>query len=349
MTPTPRISLTAGSERRCPLRMPEAWVPPVPAFCSDLSALPRSIVVCLGVQSERQTTPPEVASLRKWVDGHAPRIEQAWYTDAQGYRNDVLFCYWPDETSYRQWANGEFAAWWSAPERLAGGTGYWREVFSASQDHRETLFSSDDRPAGLAALGSRLFGPVAEHGYWGGARDRIPVSAGLDLDVDRTLDPRKRTTFARRLSVEPPRHVCVIRSAQDSADCTGREADLYQERVYPVLIRGMDYLRDHPRETGCFSCRFMHELEPDGSPSRRSFALAHFVSLGHLERWAASHPTHLAIFNEFLAMAAELGPAMRLRLWHEVFVLPRGAGRFEYVNCHPGTGLLPFEQSVEGG
>ncbi len=109
----------------------------------------------------------------------------------------------------------------------------------------------------------------------------------------------------------------------------------------------MDYLRDHPRETGCFSCRFMHELEPDGSSSQRTFALAHFVSLGHLERWAASHPTHLAIFNEFLAMATELGPAMRLRLWHEVYVLPRGAGRFEYANCHPGTGLLPFEQLVE--
>ncbi len=201
MTPTPRISLTAGSERRCPLRMPEAWVPPVPAFCSDLSALPRPIVVCLGVQSERQTSPPEVASLRKWVDGHAPRIEQAWYTDARGYRNDVLVCYWPDEASYRQWANGEFAAWWSAPERLAGDTGYWREVFSAPEDHRETLFSGDDRPAGLAALGSRLFGPVAEHGYWGGARDRIPVSASLDVSMSiahstRASGPRSRAASA---------------------------------------------------------------------------------------------------------------------------------------------------------
>ena len=82
----------------------------------------------------------------------------------------------------------------------------------------------------------------------------------------------------------------------------------------------------------------MHELEPDGSPTQRSFALAHFVSLAHLERWKRTHPTHLAIFNEFLATAAELGPAMRLRLWHEVFVLPRGAGRFEYVGVTPIPG-----------
>ena len=319
----------------------------MPAFCSDLSALPRPVVACLGVQSQRQAAPAGIAELRKQVHGHAARIERAWYTDAEGYRNDVLVCYWSDEATYLQWANGEFAAWWSAPERLAGETGYWREVFSAPADHRETLFSGDDRPAGLAALGTRLFGPVAEHGYWGGARDRIPVSASDELDVERKLEPRRGTTLGRRLSVEPPEHVCVIRSAQDSTDCTGREADLYQGRVYPVLIKGMDYLRDHPRETGCFSCRFMHELEADGTASPRSFAVAHFVSLGHLERWAASHPMHLAIFEEFLAMAAELGPAMRLRLWHEVYVLPRGAGRFEYLNCHPGTGLLPFLESVE--
>jgi aldoxime dehydratase len=347
MTSNPRISLTAGSARRCPMRMPDIWEPPVPAFCSDLSALPRAVVACLGVQSLRQAAPVEVAELRERVRGHAARIEQAWYTDPEGYRNDVLVCYWPDEAMYHNWANGEFAAWWSAPARLAGDMGYWREVFSAPEDHRETLFSGDDRPAGLAALGTRLFGPVLEHGYWGGARDRIPVSASHELDVERQLEPHRRTSFGRRLRVQPREHVCVIRSAQDSTDCTGREADLYQGRVYPVLMKGMNYLRDHASETGCFSCRFMHELEADGTASPRSFALAHFVSLGHLERWAASHPTHLAIFEEFLAMATELGPAMRLRLWHEVYVLPRGAGRFEYLNCHPGTGLLPFEEPVE--
>ena len=69
MTSTPRISLTAGSERRCPLRMPEAWAPPVPAFCGDLSALPRPIVVCLGVQSKRRTQPARgciVTEMDRW-------------------------------------------------------------------------------------------------------------------------------------------------------------------------------------------------------------------------------------------------------------------------------------------
>jgi len=34
---------------------------------------------------------------------------------------------------------------------------------------------------------------------------------------------------------------------------------------------------------------------------------------------------------------------MRLRLWHEVFLPSRdGEHSFEYLDCHPNTGLLPF-------
>ncbi|MGH8241542.1 MAG: phenylacetaldoxime dehydratase family protein, partial [Steroidobacteraceae bacterium] len=118
--------------------------------------------------------------------------------------------------------------------------------------------------------------------------------------------------------------------------------------VYPMLLKGMEFLRDQPAQTGCYSCRFMSEVDERGGPTRRTFGLAAFASLAHLEQWAESHPTHLAIFNQFLTMAAELGAQMRLRLWHEVFVLPAGGGHsFEYLNCHPATGLIPFLPPVE--
>nr|WP_249213463.1 phenylacetaldoxime dehydratase family protein [Tatumella sp. JGM118] len=29
-----------------------------------------------------------------------------------------------------------------------------------------------------------------------------------------------------------------------------------------------------------------------------------------------------------------------LRLWHEIIVVPASAQHFEYINCHPDTGLL---------
>jgi aldoxime dehydratase len=348
LSSTIRISPTTVP-RRCPLRLPEAWQPPVPAWCSELSAVPEAVVSYLGVQSRATKPPDEVRALRARVEPSAARVEQAWFADPEGYRNDVLVAYWRDPHAYETWTNGAFSIFWSARERLTGDVGFWRETFRAPADHRETLFSGDDRPAGLAALGARFVGPVAEHGYWGGARDRIPCSGRSELSADARLAPRRGDTLGRRVVIEPPEHLCVIRSAQDSTDCSGREAELFDSSVFPVLVDGMRYLSEHPAETGCYSCRFMQESSP-GAPARpRTFAVGQFVSLEHLERWAASHPTHLRIFDRFLTMATELGPAIRLRLWHEVFVLPRAAGRFEYVNCHPGTGLLPFLEAVDSG
>ncbi|MGH8235463.1 MAG: phenylacetaldoxime dehydratase family protein, partial [Steroidobacteraceae bacterium] len=286
--------------------------------------------------------------LRHHLEPLADRIEQAWHVDARGFRNDALICYFRDPSSYER-ALGQFAQWWDDPARLTEGVGYWRETFSAPASHRETLFSANDRPAGLGAIASSpMLGPIAEHGYWGGARDRMPGSA---LDEFRATVRSARAlqeSLGRRLRIEPDANLCVIRSGQDLTDCSGPELDLYTSRVYPMLLKGMEFLRDHPAQTGCYSCRFMSELDERGRSTHRTFALAAFASLSHLEQWAESHPTHLAIFNEFLAMAAELGPQLRLRLWHEVFVLPAGRGHsFEYLNCHPATGLIPFMASGE--
>ena len=35
-----------------------------------------------------------------------------------------------------------------------------------------------------------------------------------------------------------------------------------------------------------------------------------------------------------------LGPAAKLRLYHEVTVAAADEQRFEYCNCHPRTGML---------
>ena len=303
MTSTPRISLTAGSERRCPLRMPEAWAPPVPAFCGDLSALPRPIVVCLGVQSKRQTLPPEVESLRKWIDSHAPRIDQAWYMDAQGYRNDVLVAYWPDR---RANANGRRA---SSPR---GGPRP-----SASPATRGTGASASAPRQTIGRLCSRaMTGPPGSRRWARGCSVRWPSTATGEA---RAIASRLREARARwRPQTRPAQADDVRPVASRRATRTrlhhpfgagldrlhrSRSRALHTSASIRCWSAGMGYLRDHPCETGCYSCRFMQELEPDGSPTQRTFALAHFVSLAHLERWAASHPTHLAIFDEFLAMA----------------------------------------------
>ena len=64
---------------------------------------------------------------------------------------------------------------------------------------------------------------------------------------------------------------------------------------------------------------------------------ASFLNLEKLERWAESHPTHLRIFVTFFRVAAGL---KKLRLYHEVSVSDAKSQVFEYINCHPHTGML---------
>jgi aldoxime dehydratase len=51
------------------------------------------------------------------------------------------------------------------------------------------------------------------------------------------------------------------------------------------------------------------------------------------------HP-HIAIFGAAMRYLSTPGPAGRLRLYHEVSVVPDGEAYVEYVDCRPGTGLL---------
>ena len=107
-----------------------------------------------------------------------------------------------------------------------------------------------------------------------------------------------------------------------------------------------DFLRDNPLETGCLSCRFMDQTDASGRTLSKSFAAALFLTMKHLEDWTWTHSTHRAIFQSFHELVKARDFKLDLKLWHEVFVLRAAASRFEYLNCHPGTGLLPFLPAV---
>lgn len=47
----------------------------------------------------------------------------------------------------------------------------------------------------------------------------------------------------------------------------------------------------------------------------------------------------MAIFRVAMKCLSTMGPAARLRLYHEVTVAEQAQTRFEYLGCHPGTGL----------
>lgn len=194
-----------------------------------------------------------------------------------------------------------------------------------------------------------MSGAVQEHGYWGSMRDRIPASQTDDLaGAKATADDFKgnEAVGPRRITIPGKKDLAVIRSGQDWLDTTPEERELYLETMQPVLIKGMDFLRDHGDEVGCYSCRFMQIVDPvTAKPDKidRTFGLAYFDDLASLERWCKEHPTHLAIFGGFHQYARKLQNNVTLRVFHEVMVLEPEQQLFEYVAC-PGTGMLMASQ-----
>jgi aldoxime dehydratase len=140
--------------------------------------------------------------------------------------------------------------------------------------------------------------------------------------------------------VLPHDNICLIRSGQDWIATASNERRMYLEDVEPVLRAGMNFLRDDGLQIGCFANRYMTVMDANGRALEKSFGMSWWQSLAALEAWAESHPTHVAIFRAALKYLAALGPAAKLKLYHEVTVAAQDEQYFEYFNCHPATGML---------
>jgi aldoxime dehydratase len=266
----------------------------------------------------------------------------AHFTDVQGSDNMLVIAYWDEPAVFTRWrARQEVDAWWTNEDRLHEGIGYFREIVSPRVEHFETMFNTPDRLEGVGVAMGGLSQDIQEHGYWGSARDRIALAQTDALSPAGVL--RASTTLAptgRRVRVQGHENVAIIRSGQEWTETQGKERELYLKDMEPVLREGMDFLRDKGMSVGCYSNRYMTHIDAGGNPLQKSFGLSSWRSLADLERWSESHPTHVAIFGTFMRIVQELQFQLKLRVYHEVSVLKPDEQEYEYVNCHPNTGLL---------
>ncbi len=325
--------------------MPENWHPPVPAWQADWkdSADPM-VTVYFGVQADS----PEKLTLwasKALYSEHAPiRIEQGHYTDQADTHNYLYICYWTRTEYDLWWSLDRNRDWWQSDKRLSDGVGYWREVVAMPYDRFETLNSSTE-PHGISAVAEELSGPIDEHGYAGGMRDRIALSDESDLKNNASTSTKisaLKTDNGKRIKLTPPENTCIIRSGQNWAYCDDEQGSMYLKNVHPVLQKGMRYLRDNPIDSECYCMRFVDIKGSDWQDMPQSFGLGYASDIYAFEEWAKSHPTHLAILDRFMAMAGKFGEKLQLKLWHEVVVLPKDGCEFEYINCHTNTGLLSY-------
>jgi aldoxime dehydratase len=332
--------------------MPPDWTPPVPAWAADFSASSEPVVMAyFGTQIRSgKCAHYEIIGGFLAASGAPATFEHAKYRDREGCETIISIAYWKGRNQFEAWrASSGFDDWWNDPARLQEPNGFFHEVLMLPADHFETLFSTQS-PVGVGNIATEVIGPIRKHNYWGSMRDRIAKSETDDLvsQYDTVL-PRlgRKDTIGRRLRVSAPANLAIIRSGQDWTDCDNAELATYDESIRPVLAKAMGFLLDHPDETGCCTLRFAQETDAQGTGLKRTFGLGYFLTLAHLEDWASSHPTHLEIFKRFIAMLQQKKFEVKLKLWHEVSVLPSNDQLFEYINCSPGTGLLPYFPSSE--
>lgn len=326
-------------------RVGDDYNPPYPSFVARYKpAVSRVVMAYFGVQ-HRDTT-PATASAQAWLAEHFATVngpshwDRAQYVDQAGFSNVVSVGYWDDVAHFDAWFRGARDDWTGTGKE---GVGTFIEVLRPAVERHETLFSSLGRPEGVAVIADGMSGEVQEHAYWGGMRDRIPLSQADEMA------PTGRPELVRdgaRLRVRAHDNLCLIRSGQDWSDTEASERKLYLDDVEPVLREGMDFLRDQGLGIGCYANRYMRVLGADGRPTEKSYGQSWWKSLSALERWAESHPTHVRIFGAAMKYLSTLGPSAKLRLYHEVTVAAADEQFFEYLNCHPKTGMLAAVETV---
>lgn len=340
---------------RCPRsqspRLPAGYTPPVPAYTARYApGQTRAVMAYHGVQyrdpADRASVVAGLQTLRKAVHGaDAPRFSDlAQYRDPEGWDTLVWTAYWSDRASHQRWQlHPAVQAFWQSDERLNGNTGWFREVACPGVERFETLMSSPDGQEAVARLAEAVSGEILEHAYWGGMRDRLPASQTDALAGSHPARPTPPRP-GERVVIEGQHNIALIRSGQNWEHTVGAERERYLGEVEPLLREGMGFLSSSEGlGAGCLSNRYLRVLDDNFAPTDRSYGLSWWQSLAHMEAWAEQHPTHLKIFGAFMGMLQAIAAPPSLRLYHEVSVLQAGDVHFEYLNCHPGTGLLAID------
>jgi len=263
-----------------------------------------------------------------------------------GTSTHLVSAYWVNEDRFRRWMQDQtMQSWWKDPARLGGSFATWREIMRIPRDRQESLFWLDF-PIGVSGSREVALYPTPYCGYYGAMRDRLIAAANDKLLTSLALPLQKATGrkgFGEHWSIEPPKNLAIIRGGSSWGFMDEEQHANYDEQLRGPVSAGMDYLDRNPLPSGCASMRWQRSSDCRGNLEPDEYAHAYFLSLAHLD-WSENHASHAAIFSAAIRRYRYYGAANQLRTWHEVYVLPEGGHTFDYLNCHPDTGLLPWFQ-----
>ncbi len=325
---------------------PPGFEPPYPAWGPALPEDLSYVQAQVAIQSpsgRRDDALFETLASKLTADETLRHVERVGHLDAQGAYNDIAIGYWKTADAMAAWLveDGPFGSVLQAAS--AGPCGVWYEAIVAPRSHYEINASTPDLRWGLSIDYDCVEEPY--HAYWGSMRDRIAAAEDGGLPGTIGTIGRKPGNGPRRVRIELPENVCLIRTVQGLSDAPAEEAASYRTGMQPRYEAGVEFLGEHPLESRCLSARLVRYERP-GPGRPHTETLAWFTSLADLERWVHNHPTHKAIFDATHEHAARFAPDMRLLLGHEVVVAPAGGAEAMYVGCHPQTGLMPYFEAA---
>jgi len=329
-------------DRTIPVRKKADHVPAVQRW----SALWPAESVTVGTFGVQARSAELIASseFMRWVEqalclpGGPTTVDHARLTDTEGYTHHVVTAYFLNGEHDAWAARPEVESFWSAEERKRDEVGVYRETMTVPTDRIETIYWPDF-PGGAMRDGSVKIYPTPYCGYYGAMRDRLYCAATDPISATASAEPKARDGFGDKWRVSLPANVAIIRSSHTWSAMDAEQLADYEAKLAPPLARGMAYLETRP--PGCLSLRNATTATPDGAPVPEMHATGVFIDLKAMEDWAETHRSHAAIFSAAVARYKSYGPRNQLRTWHEVFVLPEGTV-WEYINCHPGTGVLGY-------
>ena len=156
--------------RTHPGRMRDGWTPPYPSFVARMEPAVRQVVMAYFGLQFRGEPPADALDV---LDAAFAATDGPGHHDVASDGTDLVsVAYWDDPAAFDRWSATHCESWLGAGD----GCGRWAEVLRPTVHEHETLFSSLGRPEGVGVLAGDWSGEIAEHGYWGGMRDRIPLS-----------------------------------------------------------------------------------------------------------------------------------------------------------------------------
>ncbi|MEM1389580.1 MAG: phenylacetaldoxime dehydratase family protein [Pseudomonadota bacterium] len=330
------MSRPIGPRRKSPpANRPDGFEPPYDAFEPRFREMNDLVMVIFGI--ERRSGNGEDLKGRLLTEFNheaGPTIlEHAEVKTGFGPSSLIWFAYWRSKDAYTEWQDSSAIETLFDDETiLSSDYGLWREFCHISLDHNETSFSRATDLTGLSAYADALeVTPL--HAYWGSMRDRIVAAADSALDAELLSLNGNEHGLGKRIRFAAPANTCLIKTTQDWSQTTPEQTDMYMSDVRPAYEDGVSFTRQNGAEVGCIGARMVREHSMDGEPMDRTVTIGFWTSIGHLEEWTHSHPTHERIMGEFMGMVERFQGEPGLGLWHEVTVFPEGRLVGEYLNC----------------